>query len=86
MKRILKEYLEIKGKIKAYKAREEELKILLRAMIEKNNGCYIEDDLQVVEVTETRKGGIDLDKLIASEIDPDNYRKPDIVVSKLKLI
>lgn len=86
MNNLLKEYTEIQAKLKAYKAREEELKVMLKAKIEACNGCYIEDEQQITVVNEQRKGSIDLDKLIASEINPDNFRKPTITVSKFKIM
>lgn len=86
MNNILQEYIETQAQIKGLKVREEELKLLLKAKIEECNGCYIEDEAQVIVVHEQRKGSIDLDKLIASEIDPDNFRKPSITVSKFKIV
>lgn len=86
MNNILQEYIETQAQIKALKAREEELKLLLKSRIEAHNGCYREDDAQVIVVNEQRKGSINLDKLEAAEIDPDNFRKPSIIVSKFKIM
>lgn len=85
--KILKEYLEIKDKIKAYKAKEIDLKQQLTNKISSNKkNCYIEDGVQVTLVTQKRKGPIDTEKLEAADINVDLYRKPDIEVISIKWI
>lgn len=85
--KILKEYLEIKDKIKAYKAKEIDLKQQLTNKISSNKkNCYIEDGVQVTLVIQKRKGPIDTEKLEAADINVDLYRKPDIEVISIKWI
>lgn len=82
---ILQEYIIVKEKIKAYKIREEELKILLKNKINKSNNLYKEGDYNVRCQTYVRKGALDENKLLADDINLNNYRKDSVIVNTFKI-
>lgn len=80
---IIAEYVELMSVMKRNETRKKELKALLDKAIVGSGGHYSEAKYNATYKVIYRKGSLDPDKLIASDLDPDDYRGPTIEVKKL---
>lgn len=82
---IIAEYVDLMSVMKRNETRKKELKALLDKAIVGSGGHYNEAKYNATYKVIYRKGSLDPDKLIASDLDPDDYRGPTIEVKKLHI-